>query len=77
MNYPKYLSIGNCLYIHIAPNRWENNPFGGPVPANLYIDCLTYGGIELNLSRDLRTYEGLIAVGATEPDDKELIRLIK
>ena len=55
MKYPKFLSIGNWLFVHISPNPWEENPFGGAVPANLYACCFTYGGIELNLSRDLRT----------------------
>ena len=77
MKYPKFLSIGNWLFVHISPNPWEKNPFGGAVPANLYACCFTYGGIELNLSRDLRTYDNLVAVGATEPDDEELLRLIK
>ena len=77
MKYPKFLSIGNWLFVHISPNPWEKNPFGGAVPANLYAHWITYDGIELNLSRDLRTYDNLVAAGAAEPDDKELLRLIK
>lgn len=75
MNYPKYLSIGNWLFKHLEPDWFTQNdkPVGGLIPENLYYVC----DKQLNLSRDLRTYEGLIAYGATEPDDKELLRLIK
>ena len=75
MNYPKYLSIGNWLFKHLSPELFINNSYvvGGKVPENLYYAFSN----DLNPSRDLRTYEGSIASGATEPDDKELLRLIK
>ena len=75
MKYPKYLSIGNWLFKHIEPDWFVQNdrPVGGPLPENLYI---SYRG-QLNISRDLRTYEGLIKYGCTEPDEKELLKLIK
>lgn len=77
MKYPKYLSKGNWLFVHIEADPFEKNPVGGAIPNNLYIDCFGYGGVEFNLNKRLRTYEGLIEYGATEPDDKELLRLIK
>lgn len=75
MKYPKYLSVGNWLFKHIEADWFmqKDRPVGGPIPENLYYDL----GRELNLSRDLRTYEGLIAYGCTEPSDEELLRLIK
>ena len=75
MNYPKYLSIGNWLFKHIEPDWFyqKDRPVGGNIPENLYIDF----NDQLNLSRDLRTYEGLVAYGCTEPDEKELLRLLK
>lgn len=75
MNYPKYLSIGNWLFTHIEPDWFYQNdkPVGGSIPENLYITVNN----QLNLSRDLRTYEGLIKYGCTVPDDKELLRLMK
>lgn len=75
MNYPTYLSIGNWLFKYLEPDWFyqKDRPVGGPIPENLYYDCSN----SLNLSRDLRTYEGLIAYGCTVPDDKELLRLIK
>jgi hypothetical protein len=74
MKYPKYLSVGNWLFKHIEPDWFYQNdkPVGGPIPDNLYYDC----DMLLNLSRDLRTYEGLIEYGCTEPDEKELLRLL-
>lgn len=75
MNYPKYLSVGNWLFIHLQKDEFERHTVGGPCPENLY--CVYPRFRALNLSTDLRTYEGLIASGATEPDDKELLRLIK
>ena len=77
MEYPKYLSIENWLFIHIAPETFDNHPVGGAIPENLYIVGPFYDGLYLNLQKHLRTYEGLIAAGATEPDDEELLRLIK
>lgn len=75
MKYPKYLKIGNWLFKHIEPDWFyqHDNPVGGPIPENLYIDV----NAQLNISRNLRTYEGLIAYGCEVPDDKELLRLIK
>lgn len=75
MKYPKYLAIGNCLFKHLEPDWFVqyDKPVGGPIPENLYYYCHE----EMNFSKDLRTYEGLIAYGCTEPDDKELLRLIK
>ena len=75
MKYPKYLSVGNWLFKHVEPDFWaqKDHPVGGPIPENLYI--AVFG--TLDLSRHLRTYEGLIAYGCTEPDDKELLRLTK
>ena len=77
MKYPQYLSVGNWLFKHLEPDWFvqKDNPVGGPIPENLYVSTSTYRAIDL--SKDLRTYEGLIAYGATEPDDKELLRLIK
>lgn len=77
MKYPKYLSIGNWLFIHIAPDTFASHPIGGAIPENLYIVGPFYDGLYLSLQKHLRTYEGLIADGAIEPDDKELLRLIK
>lgn len=75
MNYPKYLSIGNWLFKHISPELFINDSYvvGGKVPENLYYAVSN----DLNLSRDLRTYEGIINNGGKEPDEKELLRLIK
>lgn len=75
MKYPKYLSVGNWLFKHIEPDWFyqHDNPVGGLIPENLYLAISK----QLNISRDLRTYEGLIAYGCTEPSDEELLRLIK
>ena len=75
MKYPMYLSVGNWLFKHIEPDWFmqKDRPVGGPIPENLYI----VHDRGLNISRDLRTYEGLIAYGCTEPSDEELLRLIK
>lgn len=75
MKYPKFLSIGNWLFIHIEKDSFESHTVGGPIPENLYYAYHSFKA--LDLSNDLRTYEGLIEYGATEPDDKELLRLIK
>ena len=76
MKYPKYLSVGNWLFTHLDLDDFTSkNPVGGPVPENLYIVVNRYRAV--NYSTDLRTYEGLIAYGCTEPDDKELLRLLK
>lgn len=75
MKYPQYLSIGNWLFQHLKKDEFESCSVGGPVPENLYAVVSSYRAI--NLSKDLRTYEGLMANGATEPDDKELLRLLK
>lgn len=77
MKYPKYLSVGNWLFKHLEPDWFaqKDNPVGGPIPENLYYAHHDFRA--LDLSRDLRTYEGLIEYGCTEPDDKELLRLIK
>ncbi len=76
--YPKYLSIGNWLFIHIEADSFINNdnPVGGKIPDNLYMAHTSYSGINLNLSRNLRTYEGLIEYGCTEPSKEEIIRLL-
>ena len=75
MKYPDYLSVGNWLFKHLKKSNFEDHTIGGPIPENLYISIDSWRAPDL--SRDLRTYEGLIASGATEPDDKELLRLIK
>lgn len=75
MKYPDYLSIGNWLFQHLKIDESESRPVGGYIPDNLYISLSRWRAI--NLSKDLRTYQGLIANGATEPDDKELLRLLK
>ena len=76
MKYPKFLSIGNWLFKHIEPDWFAQNdkPVGGAIPENLYIVANLD---DYNFGKHLRTYEGLIAYGCTEPDDKELLRLIK
>lgn len=76
MNYPKFLSIGNWLFIHIGVDNFDTHPVGGPIPNNLYIANPSYSGIDLNLSKNLRTYEGLIEYGCTEPSKEELMRLL-
>lgn len=78
MKYPKYLSVGNWLFTHISVDKYaqHDHSVGGAIPENLYIACIDYDGIALNLSKSLRTYEGLIAYGCTEPDNKELVRLL-
>lgn len=75
MKYPKFLSIENWLFKHISPELFINDSsvVGGKVLENLYYAVSN----DLNLSRDLRTYEGIIANGGQIPDDKELLRLIK
>ncbi len=75
MKYPKYLSVGNWLFVHLQKDGFADRPVGGPIPENLYYAHHDFRA--LNLSMDLRTYEGLIEYGCTEPDDKELFRLIK
>lgn len=75
MKYPKFLSVGNWLFMHLSKDGFADCTVGGPIPENLYIVYSSYKAPDL--SKDLRTYEGLIAYGATEPDDKELLRLIK
>ena len=75
MKYPDYLSIGNWLFQHLKKDDFETRPVGGPIPENLYVSLSRWRAIDL--SKDLRTYEGLIEAGATEPDDKELLRLLK
>lgn len=76
--YPTYLSVGNWLFVHIEPDWFANrdNPVGGSIPNNLYIVSASDSGISMNISKDLRTYEGLIEYGCTEPDKNELIRLL-
>ena len=75
MNYPKYLSIGNWLFKHLSPELFINDSYvvGGKVPENLYYSISN----DLNPSRDLRTYEGIINDGGKVPTDEELLRLIK
>lgn len=75
MKYPEYLSIDNWLFKHIEPDYFcqKYKPIGGLIPENIYIAV----NRQLNISKDLRTYEGLIAYGCTEPDDQELLRLLK
>ena len=75
MNYPKYLSIGNWLFKHLSPELFINDSYvvGGKVPENLYYSISN----DLNPSRDLRTYEGIINAGGKVPTDEELLRLIK
>lgn len=76
MEYPKYLSIRNWLFMHIEKDAFfSKTPVGGAFPENIY--CVYPRFEAINLATGLRTYEGLIASGATEPDDKELLRLIK
>jgi hypothetical protein len=76
MKYPKYLSVGNWLFMHIETDTFASkNPVGGAIPQNLY--CVFPRFKAIDLSNDLRTYEGLIAYGCIEPDEKELLRLIK
>ena len=77
MKYPKYLSIGNWLFKHIEPDFFvqKDRPVGGSIPENLYNAVHSFRA--LDLSRDLRTYEGLIESGCTEPDEKELLRLLQ
>lgn len=74
MKYPKYLSVGNWLFIHLQKDGFEDHTVGGPCPENLYYAHHYFRS--LDLSRDLRTYEGLIEYGCTEPDEKEIIRLL-
>ena len=75
MKYPKYLKIGNWLFMHIRKSAFaDKNPVGGPIPENIYI---ALGWSAPNLSEDLRTYEGLIGDGAEVPSDEELLRLLK
>lgn len=75
MKYPKYLQIGNWLFKHISPGLFINNSpvVGGKVPENLYYSISD----DLNLGRDLRTYEGIINDGGKVPSDGELLRLLK
>ena len=77
MKYPKYLSVGNWLFKYLEPDCFvqRDRPVGGPIPENLYYVVSTYRPIDL--SKDLRTYESLIAYGCTEPDSKELSRLVR
>lgn len=76
MEYPKYLSVGNWLFMHIEKDVFSSkNPVGGAFPENIY--CVYPRFEAINLSTDLRTYEGLIEYGCTEPDEEELLRLIK
>lgn len=77
MKYPQYLAIGNWLFMRLVPDVFtqRENPVGGPIPENLYIVLCSFRGFDL--SKDLRTYESLIAKGATEPSDVELLRLLK
>lgn len=75
MKYPQFLSIGNWLFEHLKKDDFTDCSVGGPIPENLYIAVHSFRAPDL--SKDLRTYEGLIEYGATEPDDKELLRLIK
>lgn len=75
MKYPKYLSVGNWLFIHLQKDVFEVHTVGGPIPENLYYAHHDFRA--LNLATDLRTYEGLIEYGCTEPDKEELLRLLK
>ena len=73
--YPKFLKIGNWLFMHIRKNSFaDRNPVGGPIPENIYV---AWGITAPDLSQDLRTYEGLIEYGAEVPSDEELLRLLK
>ena len=78
MAYPNYLKIGNWLFKHIKPDPFmqKDSPVGGPIPENLYLAVSSFGG-NLNLTRDLRTYEGLMSYGCSVPSDEELLRLVK
>ncbi len=77
MKYPQYLVIGNWLFMRVVPDHFaqRDNPVGGPIPENLYITLFSFRAFDL--AKDLRTYENLIAKGATEPSDAELLRLLK
>lgn len=75
MKYPQFLTIGNWLFEHIEPNSFYDIKVGGERPTNIYI--VRHGFQAIDLSTGLRTYEGLIENDATEPTDKELLRLIK
>lgn len=75
MKYPRFLSVGNWLFIHLQKDEFEDRTVGGEIPQNLYYAYHRFKG--LDLSKDLRTYEGLIKYGCTEPDDKELLQLLK
>lgn len=75
MKYPRYLSIVNWLFEHIENEHYYTVSVGGPRPENLYMVISRYRS--LNLGTDLRTYEGLIADGATEPSKEELLRLLE
>ena len=74
MEYPRYLSIGNWLFTHIENDHYYDVSVGGPRPENLYMVLSRYHSLDLGC--DLRTYEGLIASGATEPSKEELLRLL-
>lgn len=76
MKYPKYLSCGNWLFVHLQSNPFaqQDNPVGGPIPENLYVSVCYRAP---DLSSDIRTYEGLIAYGCEVPSDAELLRLLK
>ena len=75
MNYPKYLMIGNWLFLHIENDPYCDTTVGGPRPENLYRVFSKYHA--LDLGSDLRTYGGLMNSGAVEPTDEELLRLIR
>lgn len=76
MNYPKYLSIGNWLFMHIEKDVFSSKtPVGGAFPENIY--CVYPRFEAINLATGLRTYEGIIGDGGKVPSDEELLRLIK
>ena len=75
MEYPQFLAIGNWLFMHLRKNSFEKDSVGGACPENIYIVYSRWSAPDL--SRHLRTYEGLVASGATEPTDNELLRLLK
>ncbi len=69
MGHPKFLSYCNNLYQKVdSTEAHKDNP--------LYIQSF-YGEINLNLPKSLSNYNDLVSRGFKEPEERELLRLIK
>lgn len=63
-----YKHMGHPKFLSYCNNLYQDNP--------LYIQSF-YGEINLNLPKSLSNYNDLVSRGFKEPEERELLRLIK